>query len=348
VTEAQLDSRRREAVYQPVDPDEIDLIGYLGIIWRYRWMIVALCLVAMATTMAWTLTRPRVYSASTTVVPPLASLQSQSSGLAGGLGRAGSSVLRSIIDTGSIGDIFVEILESREVADAIIDRFDLTKVYKGAVRRSDVHALLRSNTRIEASKEGSIKIGVSDSDPNRCAAIATAYVEELDKRNKRLSTGEATNKRIFLENRLKEIETRLSKVDYTQARDARNLEALEQLLVEQCEMAKIEEAKSMPTIQVLDAAVVPELPMPRGTIRKGMMAGIAAFMLGVFVAFTHEYVRDARRRRQIAIPTGRYDIDLPGSSLPPAQAQSESKDRTAAAPAGQVFLQPPRQQPKRQ
>ena len=53
----------------------------------------------------------------------------------------------------------------------------------------------------------------------------------------------------------------------------------------------------MPTIQVLDEAVVPELPVARGTVKKGMMAGMAAMILGMFLAFTREYVASARVRK---------------------------------------------------
>ena len=40
----------------------------------------------------------------------------------------------------------------------------------------------------------------------------------------------------------------------------------------------------MPTIQILDQAIVLEWPVGRGTVKKGILAGIAAMMLGVFIA----------------------------------------------------------------
>ena len=57
-----------------------------------------------------------------------------------------------------------------------------------------------------------------------------------------------------------------------------------------CEIAKIEEAKSMPTIQVLDKATAPEQGMGRGTAKKGILAGFATMMLGIFIAFGREYI----------------------------------------------------------
>jgi hypothetical protein len=197
---------------------------------------------------------------------------------------------------GSIARMYVEILESREVADALVDRFHLMDFYEGIPYRSNARDRLKANTTVKTTDGGAVRITVTDRDPNRVAALASAYVEELDKRNKKLSAGQATSKRIFLENRLKEVEAKLSKIDNILSREAKTQEMLYELLVQQYEMAKMEEARSMPTIQVLDPAVVPELPIGRGAARKGVMAGIAMFMFGVFLAFGREYLVQAHRR----------------------------------------------------
>lgn len=192
--------------------------------------------------------------------------------------------------------IYVEILESRELADELIDQFHLMEVYEGVEHRADARRELKKNTKVETTDEGAVKIAVSDRDPNRCAAMAAAYVAELDRRNKQLSGGQATSKRIFLENRLKEVEDKLSKIDNILSREAKTQEMLYELLVQQYELAKIDEARSLPTIQVIDEAAVPEVPVARGTVVKGVLAGVAAFMFGIFLAFVREYVLQARCR----------------------------------------------------
>jgi len=62
-----------------------------------------------------------------------------------------------------------------------------------------------------------------------------------------------------------------------------------ELLTREYEIAMIEEAKSMPTIQILDRAIVPEVRLPRGTVKKTLLAGVVSFMLAVFAAFACEY-----------------------------------------------------------
>lgn len=319
------EQRRVDCVSTPraaADEQEIDLIDYLLVIWRHRWMILALTVVAMVTTVVLILRTPRRYEASATIVPPVEVLQKEA-GAAGGLGALGNSMLRNIIDTGSIAGIYVEILESREVADALIERFDLMHVYENVRFQSNARKGLARNTKIETTDEGAVKIAVTDLDPNRATALANAYIDELDQRNKKLSTGQATSKRIFLENRLKEVEAKLSRIDDIPTHEAQVQEMLYELLIRECELAKIEEAKSMPTIQVLDEAVVPELPVGRGTVRKGLMAGMAAMMFAIFLAFTREYVASARARQ-----------DRPAG--PPAAARADAAQRPRQKPSGDI------------
>jgi len=79
----------------------------------------------------------------------------------------------------------------------------------------------------------------------------------------------------------------------------------------------MEEARSMPTIQVLDPAVVPELPVGRGTVHKGMLAGVAAFMLGIFLAFSREYVVQARWRACEGMPAAKQGSKASASAAGP-------------------------------
>lgn len=296
MAESQTKSRLQPVAVNPMDRD-IDLFDCLLVIWRVRWMLLTLCLVTMVSTVAIVMTRPRYYKSSVTIVPPIEALQKQFGADSFG-GALGNPLLRSAISglTGSIAGIYVEILESRVVADGIIDRFGLMEAYKRVRHRPDARKQLAKKTRIETTEDGAIKIAVLDRDPNQSAAIAIAYVEELDRQNKRLSGGQATGKRVFLENRLKEIEAKFKRFTEISTQETRVQEMLYELLVRECELAKIEEAKNMPTIQVLDPAVVPERPVARGTVTKGVLAGVAASIFGIFMVFTREYVTQARRR----------------------------------------------------
>jgi len=279
---------------RPCEEDEINLLDYLRIIYKYKWMIIVITIVAMAVTVALSLRQPRMYQANASIVPPIDMLSQ--GGLASKLGGARSVLMKGMLNERNLSALYVGILNSSAVSEALLDRFDLMTVYEAAIR-VDARGILASCTTVKASKEGIVHVTVKDQDAKRAAAIANAYVEELDQQNKRLSSGQATSKRVFLEKRLEELQNDLGKIDSLQSRDVQTKEMLFELLNRECEMAKIEEAKSMPTIQILDAAMVPEQPLGRGTVKKGVLAGITAILLGIFTAFGLQNIAKIREHR---------------------------------------------------
>ncbi len=269
---------------------DLNLFDHLRVVYRYRWLIFFICVIATVTTGAVCYYWPPSFVASASIVPPMESSGGQSGLAMGLLGGSGSSLLRRVMDVSSVADMYVGIMQSRAVTDAIIDQFDLIRVYEVGARYK-ARSKLKAKTRITVSEEGIVYITTEDDDPNRSAALANAYVEELDKQNKRLSMGQATSKRMFLEGRLKEMKEKLRQTENIPSGEERIQEMLYELLMQQLEIAKIEEAKSMPTIQVLDPAVPPEQRKAKGTIRKAALAGIVTFICTLFFAFGREYYK---------------------------------------------------------
>jgi uncharacterized protein involved in exopolysaccharide biosynthesis len=157
---------------------------------------------ALATLIAFLI--PVRYEARTQLMPPdseagagLASLMAMTRG-AGGLGMLAGDLL----GLKTSGALFIGILRSETVEDRIIDKFDLKSVY-GVKRMLQARRQLEENTQIaEDRKSGILAIGVSDHDPKRAAAMAKAYVEELDRLVVELNTSAAHRERVFLEERL--------------------------------------------------------------------------------------------------------------------------------------------------
>ena len=267
------------------DADEINLVDYLRVISKHRRMIFWICAITVITTAIVSMLLPKMYAATVSVVPPIDVLQKESAGL----GAVKSSILRNVMDVTSISGMYVGILRSRSVADALIERFDLGNAYKVKHGFSTVRQILRGRTSIQVGDEGIVTITVEDRDPCQAANLANAYVEELDRRNKQLFVGQATNKKVFLENRLREIKQELSQIDSMLSRDAKIKEMLFELLTREYEIAKIEEAKSMPTIQVLDKAEPPEKKFKPNRKRMVLLAGAMSLFGTVLAAFIREY-----------------------------------------------------------
>jgi uncharacterized protein involved in exopolysaccharide biosynthesis len=280
-------------------PPEMNVFEYLRVLYKYRWMVFVICtLAAVGTGAVCYCSRPR-YTARTSLVPPSDALQGRGGLGMGMLSGGETALLRNFMNTSDVTDTYVGILESRAVADAIVERFHLANAYGTGGSKARARARLERNTDIRVSDKGIIHIQVVDDDRYRAAELANAYVEELNRQNKRLATGQAASKRAFLEARLQEVEQKLSHIDSLRSEDARVQEMLHEMLVRECEVAKIEEARSVPMIQVLDPAIPAEMRNPRGTIRKAALAALIALVCTMFLAFAREYVSEYRRRESL-------------------------------------------------
>jgi uncharacterized protein involved in exopolysaccharide biosynthesis len=119
---------------------------------------------------------------------------------------AGTSALGSVagdlLGAKSNGALFVGVLGSATIQDRLVQRFDLKKVYSTRLDQDARKILAGRTTVAEDRKSGIISITVMDHDPNRAAALAGAYVDELNQLTTELSTSGAHRERVFLEGRL--------------------------------------------------------------------------------------------------------------------------------------------------
>ena len=111
------------------------------------------------------------------------------------------------------GALFIGVLESQTVEDRIIDQYDLRKVYGVKLRQSARERLSENTSITEERKSGIISLAVSDREPKRAAAIAASYVDELNTLMAQLTTSSAHRERVFLEERLKTVNSDLESAE---------------------------------------------------------------------------------------------------------------------------------------
>jgi uncharacterized protein involved in exopolysaccharide biosynthesis len=99
--------------------------------------------------------------------------------------------------------IYVGLLKSRPIADAIIKRFSLLSAYH-TKDMTAVRKMLESSTRINLEKDGFIAVSVTDGDKKRVAELANAYTDELRIFTQTLAVTEASQRRLFYEEQLKQ------------------------------------------------------------------------------------------------------------------------------------------------
>jgi uncharacterized protein involved in exopolysaccharide biosynthesis len=157
---------------------------------------------------------PSKFTATTVVLPPAQS-SSISSALMGQLG--GSAALASAagatLGIKSTGDMYVSLLHSQTVEDALIRRFNLMARYRKK-RMSDARTAFEDRSSVVLGvKDGLIRISVTDIDPNLAAEMANGYVEEFRKLSANLAITEASQRRIFFQQQLLEANEGLAKAE---------------------------------------------------------------------------------------------------------------------------------------
>ncbi|MEZ4485102.1 MAG: Wzz/FepE/Etk N-terminal domain-containing protein [Syntrophotaleaceae bacterium] len=194
----------------PDAEDEINLLEYLLVIVKHKKMILWVCSVAFVLTCIISLMLPNIYTSTARILPP----NESKGGLSAMLGGMGDlAALAGISVGGSSGDLYVGMLKSRTVADAIIDRFDLLEVYDQKYRVK-AYGKLEDNVQITVGKDdGIVIVSVDDEDPERAAAMANAFVEELKKANVKINLSSAGRERLFLEERLDVVKEDLLKAE---------------------------------------------------------------------------------------------------------------------------------------
>jgi capsule polysaccharide export protein KpsE/RkpR len=180
---------------------------------RRKRFLAALTLGAGVLGAAVSLILPLRFTAETRILPPQQQAQSSAaillSTLAGGNSGLGSLASAAGVSLKTPNDLYIGMLKSRPVSDAMIRRFDLIKVY-GAKDMYDARLALKKKTDIVAEKDGMISIAVEDRDKARAAAMANGYVEELRNLTKGLAITEASQRRLFYEDQLKQAKDELA------------------------------------------------------------------------------------------------------------------------------------------
>lgn len=157
---------------------------------------------------------PVRYEASIVMLPPQQN-SSMGSALLGQLTNGGSLGALASLAGGSLpiknpADMYVSLVTSRTIEDALVQRFQLMAEYREK-RISDARKVLESRTTATAgSKDGLIRITVEDRDPQRAAELANGYIEEFRKLSASLAITEAARRRQFFEQQLQQAKDDLS------------------------------------------------------------------------------------------------------------------------------------------
>jgi len=158
---------------------------------------------------------PKWYASSASIFPPEkeTSAMSLSSSLMGaGLGSILSGSGMSLPSFATLSDIYSAVLQSRTVAELVIDENDLMEVYKTESRENALRKL-GSHLSVNVGPEGIINVAFEDKDPQRAADIVDSYIVQLNKVNRKIRTARVSATRQFIEERLEQTKIELDKAE---------------------------------------------------------------------------------------------------------------------------------------
>jgi uncharacterized protein involved in exopolysaccharide biosynthesis len=236
------------------------LIEVLTQLARRKQLIAKWAGVGLLTGVLLSLMWPVRYTAVTTLMPPQQT-PSAASMLTSQLIGSGGSPLAALAG-GSLGmknpnDIYIGLLNSRPIADAIIRQFDLATLYQArdmtAARRQ-----LANETVVASEKNGFLTVSVTDKDKQRAAAMANAYTEQLRVLTKTLAVSEAAQRRLFYEEQLKQareslVGAELSFQQVQQSKGLVQLDAQAKAMIERLALLRSQVAAKEVQVQALSS-----------------------------------------------------------------------------------------------
>jgi uncharacterized protein involved in exopolysaccharide biosynthesis len=361
--------------------EDTSLLDHLIVLAKHKKLVLGLPVGTAIVAAVASLLLPNLYTATTKILPPQPSQSATTALLAQFGALMGGGV--GPVSFRNPNDLYMGMLKSRTVADSLIARFELQKLY-GEDTMTEARRLLAGKTSISTGKDGIITIDFEDRDPTRAAAVANGYVEELYKLTTSVAVTEASQRRLFFENQLKQTRDQLAKAEISlrgaidkgglagidvqsrailepsaqlraqialrevqlgairifatdqhpdiarlqheigsmkreltkleggdgkseplpttsagyenlrRFRDMKFLERLAELLTQQFEAAKIDEAKDMSIVQVLDKAIEPDRKSKPRRLLIVVASTLAAGILAILWAFAREAIARAR------------------------------------------------------
>jgi uncharacterized protein involved in exopolysaccharide biosynthesis len=185
---------------------EVSVIDILTRIAERKWLVAKVTAIAMAAGVILSFLLPVRYTAVTKLMPPQ---QTQStamlmmSQLMGGGAGSLAAMAGGGLGLKNPNDIYIGLLKSRPVADAMIHNFGLMDVYRSrdmtAARKK-----LADSTEITSEKSGFLSVSVTDKDKKRAAEMANAYTGQLRILTKTVAVTESSQRRLFYEDQLQQ------------------------------------------------------------------------------------------------------------------------------------------------
>jgi uncharacterized protein involved in exopolysaccharide biosynthesis len=273
---------------RPPTEEEISLLDILlAFAENIRLLILVPIAAGILTILYVSLTTETAYTAKTTLL---------GQGNSGGAGMGLGAIMAQMTGLGTLGGFgasgvstadqkLVAYLGKREVAAGLVKQFDLAKVLGASSPEAAIEAL-GDMTRIEQNKKTQLlEISVSHTNPMLAADLANGYVAALQALLQ-------TEDKALSKNRLETLDKMIAEVTNRPHRVEVGRQMLQGLL-QQYESAKLSALGAGEGVTVVDIAVPPTTPDPKGRLKAGAIAALITLVVLMLFMFARLAVRIA-------------------------------------------------------
>lgn len=204
----------RDSLSAQSEDSPLDLLDVLVLLAENKKTLLLVPIVVGLVALAATFLVTPKFAATASLMTPQQP-QSSAAALLGslaGLGSVAGGAGGALAGLKNPADQWVGLLQSRTIADAMIEKFSLRTRYD-VDYQFQARKELAARTDITAGKDSLIQIEVVDQDPEVAAKMARNYVDELQKLSKTLAMTEAAQRRAFFESQLKDAKMSLTKAE---------------------------------------------------------------------------------------------------------------------------------------
>jgi len=207
-----------EIVLPPIslmEQEDLTLLDVLLIVTTRKKLVAIVTAICTGIALILAFALPLEYTATVIILPPQgnASMSTMLASQLAGMGSAVSGMAGNMLGMKNINDMYVSMMKSRSVEDAVIQHYNLQSEYHKAYL-AEARKALEKHTHIDGStKDGLIRLNFTDRNANRAAEIANGYVDQFRNLSQNLAITEASQRRVVFQNQLDKTKTDLQNAD---------------------------------------------------------------------------------------------------------------------------------------
>ncbi len=192
------------------EEEELTLLDVFNVLWHRKFLIIFITAMFAIGSVVYALISPVIYRAQCRIFSP----SSSSGGIAGFSAQLGGlSDFVGLSGRATTSQALIGMTRANTIADAIIDRFNLMETLSTDMRDTARTIVLANLEATEDARSGIITIAYMHEDPQTAADMANAFVDELQKKLLELSMADATQRRNFFDNQLKQANQELTEAE---------------------------------------------------------------------------------------------------------------------------------------